>query len=101
MPANVNQSGFRSQLLAKIGLGLNLASDSVESGRVPHVAHGYIGLYKDKQPSEGRSYSSEAELLPNGNLLLPKAIQDKLLRKAKHLEDLKIQSFRRIEASEE
>ncbi|KAD4179781.1 hypothetical protein E3N88_28372 [Mikania micrantha] len=39
-------------------------------------------LYRDKQPSEGRSYSSEEALLSKGNLLLLKAVQDKLLRKA-------------------
>ncbi|KAD0273877.1 hypothetical protein E3N88_44525 [Mikania micrantha] len=36
------------------------------------------------------SLRKEGVMLPKDNLLLPKTIQDKLLRKAKHLEDLKL-----------
>ncbi|KAD2805038.1 hypothetical protein E3N88_38415 [Mikania micrantha] len=35
-------------------------------------------IYTDKQPSEGRSSYSEAELLPKSNSFQPKAVQDKL-----------------------
>ncbi|KAD6119380.1 hypothetical protein E3N88_10651 [Mikania micrantha] len=39
--------------------------------------------YKDKQPSEGRSYASEASLLLKGNSLLLKASEDSLLQPPK------------------
>ncbi|KAD5317295.1 hypothetical protein E3N88_17241 [Mikania micrantha] len=41
----------------------------------PPILSNYKGR-KEEHPSEGRSYSSEATLLPKDNLTLPKVVQD-------------------------